>query len=81
MNDQWQALVYILAPDGEAETPVHPLGATEDDVREHLRIFLDRDLPLQIRQEGQQGYTELANKAAVDHFLAELLIIQRAAQL
>lgn len=80
MNDQYQALVYILMPDGETETPVHPLGPTADDVRENLRIFLDRDLPLQVRQEGQQGYTELANKAAVDHFLDELLVIERAVQ-
>ena len=80
MNDQYQALVYILSPDGAAETPLHPLGATAEEVRDHVRIFLDRDLPLQVRQEGQQGYTELPNKAAVDQFLAEQLVIERALQ-
>ena len=77
MNDQWQALIYILSLESEIETPLHPLGPTQDDVRENLRIFSDRDVPCKVRQEGQQAYTELPNKAAVDRFLQEQLTIER----
>lgn len=79
MSDQWQARIYVLESDA-MEAPVEAFGPTQDVVRENIKIYLDHFLPCQVRQDGQEGYTEISESAAVDRFVQEQLTIEPSPQ-
>lgn len=79
MNDEWQARIYVLEDD-DSEARLQSFGPTQDVVRENLRLYLEQSMPCQVRLDGQEGYTELRDSAAVDRFVQEQLAIERAPQ-